>query len=252
MQDTYNEVLIVLIAGTIVFLVLTGIVVFVLLFYQKKRFTHQQELLRTQTETQEETFRQISEELHDNVGQLLGSTKNLLWITERSLAEVPDALRTAIATLATAMQDLRSLSKALNKEWLERFNLVDNLRVESERINYAGNIVVTVDTTCKELPLRPEDQIVLFRIIQEALHNGIKHSEATHLGITLGWNGGRILIRVRDNGKGFDKDTTQSPGVGLINMKRRTGLLKGTIDWESTPTGGTTVMISIPSQNLHL
>ena len=252
MQDTYNEVFIVLIAGTIVFLVLTGIVVFILLFYQKKRFNHQQELLRTQTETQEETFRQISEELHDNVGQLLGSTKNLLWITERSLTEVPDALSTAIATLATAMQDLRSLSKALNQEWLERFNLVDNLRVESARLNYAGNIVVTVEAASKELPFRREDQVVLFRIIQEALHNGIKHSEATHIGITLGSDGHRILIQVRDNGKGFDKETTKSQGVGLINMKRRTRLLKGTIDWDSIPGDGTTVRISIPSQNLHL
>jgi len=241
MQDTYNEVIIVLIAGTIVFLVLTGIVVFILLFYQKKRLRHAQELLQTHTETQEETFSQISADLHDNVGQLLGSTKNLLWITERSLVEVPDALRTAIATLATAMRDLRSLSQAFNKEWLERFNLVDNLRVESERLNYAGNMAVTVDSSCKEFPLTREDQVIVFRIIQEALHNAMKHAEASRIAITLGWDGHRILILVRDNGKGFDTDTTQDHGVGLSNMKRRTRLLHGTISWASFDANGTTV-----------
>jgi signal transduction histidine kinase len=252
MHDTYNEVIIVLIAGTIVFLVLTGIIVFIFLFYQKKRFKHQRELLQTHTETQEETFTQISEELHDNVGQLLGSTKNLLWITERSLADAPDALRTAIATLATAMHDLRSLSKAFNKEWLERFNLVDNLRVESERLNYTGNLVVTVDSSCKDFPLTREDQVIVFRIIQEALHNAMKHAEASRIGITLALDGHRILIQVRDNGKGFDAGTIQEHGVGLISMKRRTRLLYGTISWASDAADGTMVTISIPGKKIHV
>jgi signal transduction histidine kinase len=162
------------------------------------------------------------------------------------MPEVPDALKTAIGTLATAMQDLRSLSKVLNKEWLERFDLLENLRVESDRINLSNTISVTIDAIGTSLPLTPEAQIMLFRIIQEALHNGIRHAEATRVGITIGWEGPRILILVRDNGKGFNLDTARSNGVGFINMKHRTRMLDGTITWEPVPTGGTTVKICIP------
>ncbi|HEY4338184.1 MAG TPA: ATP-binding protein [Puia sp.] len=257
MQDTYNEVIIVLIAGTIVSLVLTSVLVFILLFYQKKRFRHsqqmmelqssiQQELLRTQLETREETFRQISEELHDNVGQQLSSTKILLVITERNLPEVPGTLKTATTTLAAAIQDLRSLSKALNKEWLEQFNLVDNLHREAERINLSRTVTISVDTPGNDIPLRPEAQIMLFRIIQEALQNGIRHAAASRISITVSWDTPGILIRITDNGRGFDKGITRVNGVGLINMTHRTKLLNGTIDWDPTPEGGTTVVISIP------
>ena len=101
-NDKYNEVISVLITGTLLFVILTGIILFVFLFYQKKRFQHreqlaelqstiQQELLKTQLETQENTFRQIGEELHDNVGQLLSSTRILLVIAQRSIAEPPDS-----------------------------------------------------------------------------------------------------------------------------------------------------------------
>lgn len=261
MQDTYNEVIIVLITGTIVLLVLAGIAVFVLLYYQRKRFRHrqqlsdlqstiQQELLKTQLETQEETFRQIGEDLHDNVSQLLSSTKIQLVMAQRSLTEVPDPMRTAINILDTAIQELRSLSKALNKEWLEQFNLVDNLRVEADRINLSGYTTVSVDIADNELPLSREAQVMLFRIIQEALHNGIKHAEANVIGITVGCEGPLIHILIKDNGKGFDPETFKGSGVGLINMKHRTRLLSGTIDWTSAPANGTSVSIFIPKTAL--
>ncbi|HET6253327.1 MAG TPA: sensor histidine kinase [Puia sp.] len=258
-NDKYYEVISVLITGTFMFVILTGIIVFVLLFYQKKRFQHrqqmadlqntiQQELLKTQLETQENTFRQISEELHDNVGQLISSTRILLVITQRSIAQAPDALQTAIDTLATAIQDLRSLSKALNKEWLERFNLIDNLHHEVQRINLSGAVSVTVEATENDVPLQPDAQVMLFRIVQEALHNGIKHSEARCIAVNLSLEGSNIVIRVRDNGKGFNPDAALDSGVGLINMTHRTKLLRGTISWESAPATGTLVEICVPAQ----
>ena len=105
----------------------------------------QQELLQTQLETQESTFYQISQELHDNIGQLLSSTKLLIGITKMCIAQndftnVPDTISTAEQTLSKAIQDLRSLSKSLNKEWLHQFNLVENLEEEIKRINAARNI----------------------------------------------------------------------------------------------------------------
>ena len=257
MQDTYSEVLTLLIAGSILFLVLAGIVVFILLFYQKKRFQHrhqlmqlqssiQQELLKAQLESQENTFRQIAEEIHDNVGQLLSSTKILLAITERSLPEVPDTLRTASETLAKAIKDLRALSKSLNKEWLEKFNLIENLEMEAQRINVARTVRVDVHSALDTLPLKPESQVMLFRIIQEALQNAIKHAEASTIGVIIYLEGSNIRVVITDDGKGLPR------GLGLTSMENRTRLLGGSTRWESTPGHGTSVYILLPTQKLDL
>lgn len=263
MQDRYQEVLAVLITGSVIFLVLTGIVVFVLLFYQKKRFQHrqqylqlqssiQQELLKTQLESQESAFRQIGEELHDNVGQLLSSTKILLAITERSLREVPDTLHTASETLAKAIKDLRALSKSLNREWLEKFNLIENLRMEADRINTARMVHVGLDSTVPALPLRPESQVMLFRIIQEAMQNAIKHAEAATINIVISTQDQRIDVRIADNGRGLPGPETRPQGLGLINMEHRTRLLGGDIRWESAPGQGTQVAITLPTQTVDI
>ena len=112
-----------------------------------------QELLKSQLETQEYSFNQISQELHDNIGQLLSSTKLLLGIAAMELKEVPDPLKTAEQTVGKAIQDLRALSKSLSKEWLHQFNLVQNLEAEKERINAARNIEVELISQYDKLPL---------------------------------------------------------------------------------------------------
>lgn len=262
MSDKYQEVLAVLIAGIATFLVLTGIVVFILLFYQKKRFRHrqqylelqssiQQELLKTQLESQEAAFRQIGEELHDNVGQLLSSTKILLAITERSLPEVPDTLHTASETLAKAIKDLRALSKSLNREWLEKFNLIDNLRMEADRINVARMVHVQLDASVAVLPLRPESQVMLFRVIQEAIQNAIKHAGAAAIDIIIDAGDQVIDVWVTDNGCGFVVTEEACRGLGLLNMEHRTRLLGGRIHWQSEPGLGTKVSISLPTQTVN-
>ena len=257
MQDTYKEIIIVLIAGAFVFLVFSGILVFILLFYQKKRFMHQeqisrmqydmtQELLKAQLETQEQTYRQIGEELHDNVGQLLSSTKIMLGIMERDMQDPPDTLRTATETLGRAIQDIRSLSKALNREWLEEFNIIDNLRVEIARMNTARMVQTELETDTNWLPLTRESQIVLFRIIQEALHNSVKHACCTVVLITVRTEAEMITIRIADNGKGFNEEKIKEAGVGLINMEHRARLLGGSLRVESEPEQGTVIRVDLP------
>lgn len=257
MHDPYREVVIVLVAGSIIFLVLTGIVIFILLFYQKKRFSHQyqmeqmknemeQELLKTQLETQENTFRQIADELHDNVGQLLSSANILLTVTRRKLPDPPESLLTASETLSRAMFDLRAMSKSLNKEWLQRFNLIDNLRAEADRINVSRSITVRILPGLSQLPVSAEAQVMLFRIIQEALQNCIKHAAATAVDVHITADTAMLGICVEDNGKGFSSGDGQPQGLGLMNMRHRTNLLGGSIEWLSAAGEGTRVQIYLP------
>jgi signal transduction histidine kinase len=249
-----------IIGGATIFSFLVLFIILFIYLYQRRHYRHlretiemqsryQRELLKTQLETQEQTFHQIGEEIHDNVGQLLSSSRMLLGITERSLSSVPDTFKIADQTLAKAMHDLRLLSKSLNKEWLYQFNLLDNLQTEVDRINLARTVQVQMISQVKSLPLMPESQVMLFRVIQEALHNSIKHSEANTIVIRLQL-AENIHVSVTDDGKGFSMNEAQRTGIGLLSMNNRTSLLGGTIAWHpSNP--GTEVQINIPVQNKY-
>src|SRR6478609_4637130 len=144
-----------------------------------------QELLQTQLETQEYSFSQVSRELHDNIGQLLSTTKLLLGMAVMELENVPDTLKTAEQTVGKAIQDLRLLSKSLDKEWLHQFNLIEYLEAEKERINAERKVEVNFVSEYIRLPMEPETQVMLFRVVQEALQHTIKHACAKHIGIEI-------------------------------------------------------------------
>ena len=262
MPDKYYELEIMITAGVLIFLVFAGIIVFVIIFYQKRRFQYKEDLfkmqsqfnealMQSQLETHEATLNQISEEIHDNIGQLLSSTKMLLGITERNLENIPDTLKTAEQTLGKAIQDLRSLSKSLNKEWLHQFNITDNLKTEVDRINASRTIRAEYFTSTTFLPLQAEAQVMLFRIVQEAVQNCIKHANAQRITIRTLYSHEQITVTVDDDGDGFMQVNQTASGVGMMNMQHRTKLLGGTIAWNPL-TQGTQVFITLPVQPQHV
>jgi signal transduction histidine kinase len=252
------EVLI--IGGAAVFSVLVFFIIIFIVMYQKRYYrflrekqqlqnSFQNEILKTQLETQENTFFQIGEEIHDNIGQLLSSTKMFLGVVEQSLPSISDPLKKAQETLSKAIFEIRALSKSLNREWLNQFNLIQNLETEIDRINAANSFRIELYTSIRLLPLTPEAQVMLFRIIQEAVHNCLKHANARIIRIIINLDD-MIRITVADDGKGFQTENRDLHGVGIINMRNRTRLLGGTIEWTSRDIGGTEVQILLPVQNL--
>jgi signal transduction histidine kinase len=232
-----------------------------LFYYQKRRFEYkrrmlemesirQHEILRMQLEAQEGAFELIGEELHDNIGQLLITTKILLSVTERSLPQVPDTLTAAQQTLSKAIKDVRALSRSLNREWLGQFNLLENLRTEVERINAARTVEIQVRSSSEYLPLQPEPQVVLFRILQELLQNSIKHANASLVQVEIESGGDAIRVTVKDNGKGMDAVNSKSAGLGISSIRKRTRLLGGHVDWISGLNEGVEVHIDLPVQAL--
>ena len=151
---------ILIVGGAAIFSVLVFFIITFFVLYQRRFYRYlrekqelqnsfQQEILKTQLETQEDTFYQVGEEIHDNIGQLLSSTKMLLGLTERSLPSIPDPLRTAQETLGKAISELRALSKSLNKEWLHQFNVIQNLETEIERINSSHVLKLELQSNVK-------------------------------------------------------------------------------------------------------
>lgn len=252
-----EEILITVIAGGFLFLFLVIILIVSVARYKKRimqnvkekkimQELYAQELLQSKLETQEQTFQQIGKELHDNVGQLLSTSRMLIGLTERELQNPPDTLLTANATLGQAINEIRSLAKSLDKEWLERFSFAENIQTMTERINGGKNVEVEYVQTV-DLPLRSDEQIILFRIVQEAIQNAIKHANPTHMRIAISQEGKNYLITVSDDGKGFDVNSA-SQSMGLANMRHRTQLLQGSIQFNSIVDAGTTVAIRLPEK----
>jgi Signal transduction histidine kinase len=258
MQKLSNDIIVILSSSAFLFLI-TLFIVFLLMAYKRRDYKHLQEkqlleehfnnqLLCSQIEVQEQTFMQIGKELHDNVGQLLSTSRMLIGLAERSMTSPPDALFTANATLGKAISELRSLSKSLDKEWLSQFNLIENLKNEITRINATATIHASLQVT-HQPALPSSKQIILFRIIQEAIQNAIKHSGCDKLIISLSKQEGYLVITVYDNGKGFQAEVCEK-GLGLKNMESRTQLLGGKINFISEP-GNTTITIHIPENKNH-
>lgn len=251
-----NEIVIMAIAGLTLILFLVTIFILSIVRYRRrveveqeekrlmtKRF--EQELLQSRLETQEETFRHIAKELHDNVGQLLSTTKMLMGITELRLGHAPDTLNTANATLSKAIQELRLLSRSLDKEWLERFNFLENLQEEVARINSGEVIHASVDCP-SAIHMKPEEQIILFRIVQEAVQNAVRHAEPSRLAIAIR-NDKELEVKVANNGKPLPPDFH---GMGTRNMRHRASLFGGSVHWQSAPAE-TVVTIRLPQKNAH-
>jgi len=205
-----------------------------------------EELLQTQLETQEYSFNQISRELHDNIGQLLSTTKLLLGMAVMELKNVPDTLKTAEQTVGKAIQDLRLLSRSLDKEWLHQFNLIEQLEAEKERINTERKVEVNFVSEYIKLPMEPEAQVMLFRVVQEALQHTVKHACAKHIGIEINNTDNDLELKIIDDGNGYNMESVKKESLELHNMEHRTQLLGGTIEWVRRKEKGTVITIKIP------
>jgi signal transduction histidine kinase len=212
--------------------------------HRNLRDAFQNQLLRSRIEVQEQTYQQIGKELHDNVGQLLSTSRMLIGLTERELPTPPDTLVTANATLAQAIAELRSLARALDKDWLEQFSFSQNIQTMISRINAGQQLVVTYSATTAP-PFSSSQQIILFRMVQEAVQNAIKHANASTIGIHAEQQQEIYTITVTDNGKGFAVAATPK-SMGLSNMKQRAQLMGGTLTLQAAHRGGTTVIIRLP------
>ncbi len=246
-----GEIVLMAIAGMALILFLAVIFILSVLKYRRrmaieleerkvmtKRF--EQELLQSKLETQEETYRHIANELHDNVGQLLSTTKMLMGVMELQLGQAPDTLQTASATLSKAIEELRLLSRSLDREWLEQFNFLDNLHNEVERIN-AGDAIRAAVECSTAISMNPEQQIILFRIVQEAIQNAIRHAQPSRIQVQIS-NGQALEVKVINDGKPLPAVFS---GMGTRNMRHRTRLFGGDIQWLSEE-GQTTVAIRLP------
>ncbi len=264
MQDQNQEIYVIILIGGILALLLVGFIVTILFLYQRKQHKQEQEivrikkeydqeLLRTQLEIQEGTFKTIGQELHDNIGQVLSVVKLSLAILPIEKEDpVYEGVFNIRQMLNKAIFDLADLTKSLHSDRIAQVGLVESIRFEIENLKKAGLLQITYESPADEPIADPQKAIFLFRIFQENINNILKHSRATRVDVLIQLIEDAIFVmKIRDNGVGFNvKEKTEAAksttGVGLKSMTNRAKLIGGEISFQSAPGSGTTVTVALP------
>lgn len=258
--SVHTDLIVTLLIGMIVFLLLVGFIITFVLIYQKRRVRHRQmiteltvnfkhEILKSQLEIQEQTLQTISEEIHDNIGQVLSLAKLTLADDTDDVAAMKEQRDESRQLITKAISDLRDLSKSLSTDKISEIGLSRAIELQLAILNRAAhfNTGFVVSGECIKFPV--EQELMIFRIFQELMNNTIKHAHASHLDVKLDYTTDGLLLVTADNGRGFKKDAllvTAHSGLGLNSIKKRVALFNGTVDIASNPDKGTTISIFFP------
>jgi two-component system sensor histidine kinase UhpB len=195
---------------------------------------------------QERERLRIARALHDEAGQNL--TAVILEI-ERAAAQGPESERDRMAELATELQstldEIRRISRELRPEALDDLGLINALIALSTRAARQGDLQIERHLSEELPPLSSEQELVIYRVAQEALTNVLRHAEASHCVIELRSNDGRIDLTVSDDGRGMPS-IIEGEAIGIEGMRERALLAGGSLAVEPGDGAGTIVRLSVP------
>jgi two-component system NarL family sensor kinase len=249
-----------IIATSIVLLVLgVFIITFLVIFFLRQKQNKMakeareaefvQELLQAQLEIQEQTLKNISQEIHDNIGQMLSLAKLNLALVETD--ETNPRISDSHQLVSKAIQDLRDLSKSLDTDYVMQMGLPRAIEYELEMINKTGISKTNFQLEGQTKRIDKQKELILFRIVQESLNNIIKHAEAKHINVVLNYNDTGLSLSIHDDGKGVDltplnEETNSAFGLGIRNMHNRARLIGANFNMHSVLQEGTNVSIQLP------
>jgi PAS domain S-box-containing protein len=207
---------------------------------------------------QEKERGRIARELHDGVGQSLGSLKvrveGILKQASRNEGNVDlQLMENLIPVVRGAMEEVRSISMGLRPSIIDSLGLVATISWFCREFQASHpDIRIEQEIDVGEEAIPDPLKIVIFRVLQEAFNNTARHSKADSLRLSLRRQEGRVSLAVEDNGQGFDPRSVSSPeaprrGFGLVSMRERTELTGGSFSIESNVGKGTTVRASWPT-----
>lgn len=248
-----TEIFFTILLASVFFLLLIGIIVFVLWRnYARKRahelalIAFEQTLLQSRLEIQEQTFITISQEIHDNVGQLLTLARlNLNTLEMPGDNHTKEKITDASSLISQSIQSLRDLTKTLHGDLISKHGLVEALAAEVKMMNKIGIVRCEFDVVGEETTVAADKSLIIFRIAQEALHNVVKHAQANNVWMTIQFQPQDIILSVSDDGLGLSSRTASTNGNGLRNMRDRSRIIGANLDIFSNKPSGTVVKLTI-------
>jgi PAS domain S-box-containing protein len=202
-------------------------------------------------ESQEQERARIARELHDDVGQRLALLNVELEQLKENPSEILERVQNLRKQTIEISADLQALSHELHSSKLEYLGAVAGMKSWCREFGERQGMQIDCKSNVLS-PLPPEVGLCLFRVLQEALHNGAKHSGVKRIEAQLWEESGEIHLAVSDSGRGFDLDEAlRGGGLGLTSMRERIRLVNGSIAIQSKPMGGTTIHVSVPLASGH-
>ena len=242
----------VFLAAVLVVVILTGLYLAQYvrrLFGEVARLSQERRELAQQLITsQESTFRSISRELHDEFGQILTAIGAMLQRADRravrdGISPVED-LREVREIVQTTLEKVRSLSQVLHPSVLDEAGLESALTVYLAGFEQRTGVHVEYSKTGERRELDKETAIHLYRVVQEALNNVVRHSKSARAAVRLRFGTDALVIEVEDEGVGYAKVATR--GLGLVSMRERTEMVNGRIEFLAGANGGALVRATAP------
>lgn len=205
------------------------------------------ELYSNQQKIQEQTLNHVSQEIHDNVGQLLSLVRMQLNQVAAKGGTEDQLIADAQENIGRAMRDLRDMARGMSSDRIKLLGLFGSVEQEAQRIQRSGSCEVSTQCEGAIQSMEHQKEIILFRVIQESLQNVFKHASATRIDIFFHYQPHLLQIEVKDNGKGFILEKERrTGGLGLMNMQHRVQLTGGELLLDSEQGAGTRVTISVP------
>lgn len=252
-----------IIFGTVLLLILGGVIISFVFLYQRKQYSHRQEMaqmqetftkemLHSKNEIQEQTLRQIAAEIHDNFNPTLSVINLNLADVMRSVDEpVKETVSDTKGLVKQLMADMRALSNSLNSDHVSRIGFTRAFEKFVGHLRKAGIFQINFQKIGDEYRLPSDKEIILLRICQEILNNIVKHAEATAIDIRIDFGILTFRIEIKDNGKGFDVtavmfDPEKQDSNGLRNLRNRAEVINAELTINSQPGAGTAVIIELP------
>lgn len=253
MQNDGSDLFIIILLGFFLMVVMVSFIVIMVIYHRQRQIKSQQKvgeiqaeyektILNVEKELREDILAYVGRELHDNVGQLLSLAK--MYLSSPKLEKVSEGK----GMINEIIHEVRALSKSLNLDWVEAISLEDFIQKELKKLETAEFCKVAFHQSGHTLQLEKDKKLVLLRIIQECLNNAVKHAFPKLIEVSVDSDSARSVIRVRDDGKGFEYNG-QSSGSGIYNLKNRMATIGGEMVLKSVPGKGTEIKLILPNQN---
>jgi PAS domain S-box-containing protein len=212
-----------------------------------ERRRRQQLITNAAIKAQESERAQVSQELHDNVNQVLTTVKLYTELCRDGIGDPRELMDKSLRLLQLSIDEIRSLSKRLSAPSLGNIRLRDSVRELIETVAATNKMEVCLDTAAiDEMEQVDQDvHLAIYRILQEQLTNIMKHAEASKTQVFFERSPDELLLFVRDNGRGFD-NTQKRAGIGITNMTTRAESVQGSLQIETAPGKGCTLTVKVP------
>lgn len=237
------------IGAILLVLSITAFLVVVVIKVKQSKVKQEMSLLRARMEEQERVMRMISMELHDQINQKLNlAAMTLKMILKPEVTGKQELFAQLDSLLDQAISDTHSISHSLNPAYLKGRTLFEAIRLEADLVESAGNLSCMVSEHGESMDFTGEVKLMVIRIVQEAIHNVLKHAVATKLAISLEYSGKGLELLIEDNGKGFDVAAMGSDrGMGIRSMRNRAQLIGAHFEMVSAAGKGTRIKVCLPA-----